>query len=243
MIFTKQEPYVGKKYEDSTLFGVRVMVVGASHYCGKFDKRTGCNSECKCFGKLKVNYRDRNKKIREQYFGPCCQLFTKNVVERYLYGDSSNGDGGWKRTYTKFLKSLFKNLDASAGDCRKLVEHLAFTEYLQGAEGRDASDKNDKLFTDHRHYEVLKENIAKHCPGVVIVWGDRVWTQIEKRCNGTPLSLTRRETMIGNHAVQFVKVSHPSRRGYYKSNPLPQQQFVDTGIKLIDRTELLKNQI
>ena len=229
---------MGAKYDDSNLLGVRVMVVGASHYCGEFDRATGCTSECRGYGKLKAKYRDRSKNAHEQYFGTGCQLFTKNVVERYLYGDSSNGDGGWKRTYTKFLKSLFENREASTEDCRKIVAHLVFTEYLPGAEGKTASDKNDALFLEDRHYEALKENIAKHRPDVVIVWGDRVWTQVEKRCNGTPPSSTRREAMIGNQKVQFVKVSHPSRRGYYKSNPLPQQQFVDAGIKLIDRAEI-----
>ena len=227
MTFPRQEPYVGEKYEDSTLFGARVMVVGASHYCGEFDKRVGCTSECKCYGKLCAMYRDRSKKIREQHFGNGCQLFTKNVVERYLCGDSSNGDGGWKRTYTKFLKSLFKNREASTDDCRKLVEHLVFTEYLQGAEGRNASEKNDDAFADDRHYEALMENVTSHRPDVAIIWGDRVWPQITKRCNGTILSLSRCESVIDGHKVQFVKIAHPSRRGYYKTEP--QSQFEEAG--------------
>ena len=236
MIFTRQEPFKGEKYADSTLFGVRVMVVGASHYCGEFDKRVGCTSECKCYGKLSARYRDRSKKIREQYFGTSCQLFTKNVVERYLCGDSSNGDGGWKRTYTKFLKSLFKNREASPDECKKLAEHLVFTEYLQGAEGRDASEKNDEAFKNVSHYDALKENIAKHHPDVAIIWGDRVWPQIMKHCNGTILSPTRCESVIVGHKVQFVKVAHPSRRGYYKTEP--QSQFEAAGMKLIVRKEL-----
>ena len=238
MTFTLQEPYVGGKYEDSTLLGVRVMVVGASHYCGEFDKQTKCTSECKCFGNLIARYRDRSKKIQEQYFGTGCQLFTKNVVERYLYGDSSNGDGGWKRTYTKFLKSLFKNRGANADDCKRLMAHLIFTEYLQGAEGRDASDKNDILFTEDRHYEALKENIVRHRPDVVIIWGDRVWAQIVQRCEGTQLSSTRHEAMISGHKVQFLKISHPSRRGYYKTGP--HRQFEEAGVRLINRKELYR---
>jgi len=228
MIFTRQEPYVGERYDDSTLLGVRVMVVGASHYCGEFDKRTKCTSECKCYGNLIARYRDISKKIRGQYFGAGCQLFTKNVVERYLYGDSSNGDGGWKRTYTKFLKSLFKNREANADDCKRLMAHLVFAEYLQGAEGRDASDKDDEAFTDDRHYKALMENIVKYRPDVVVVWGDRVWAQIEKR----------REDTIDNHKVRFVKIAHPSRRGYYKTEP--QKQFEAAGMKLIGKDDLSK---
>ena len=234
--FTRQEPYVGEKYKSSTLFGVRVMVVGASHYCGEFDKQTGCVPECKCFGNLIARYRDRSKKIREQYFGTGCQLFTKNVVERYLYGDSSNGDGGWKRTYTKFLKSLFKNREARTDDCRKVVSHLVFMEYLQGAEGQNASEKDDEAFMDDRHYEALKENIETYYPDVVIFWGDRVWAQIVKRCKGTQLSSARYEVLIGGHKVQFMKIAHPSRRGYYKTEP--HRQFEEAGVRLIDRNEL-----
>ena len=236
MTYTRQEPYVGEKYDGSTLLGVRVMVVGASHYCGKFDKQTGCTSECKHFGNLTERYRDRSKKIREQYFGPCCQLFTKNVVERYLYGDSSNGDGGWKRTYTKFLKSLFKNRDASAGDCRKLVEHLVFTEYLQGAEGKDQSDKNDLLFDDPRHYEALAEKIQVFRPDVAIVWGGRAWKSILKFGNGLSLSKDRLEANIGDCKVEFVTIPHPSQRNYYAQQP--QSQFVEVGIRLVDRRAL-----
>lgn len=239
MIFTRQEPYVGRKYDNSNLFGVRVMVVGASHYCGEFDKQVGCTAECKSYGKLRARYRDRRKKIREQYFGTGCQLFTKNVVERYLHGDSSNGDGGWKRTYTKFLKSLFKNREASTDDCRKVVAHLVFTEYLQGAEGQNASEKDDEAFKNVRHYDALKENIANHHPDVAIIWGDRVWPQITKRCNGTILSPTRCESVIDGHKVQFVKVAHPSRRGYYKTEP--QSQFEAAGMRLITKGDLSKD--
>ena len=100
--------------------------------------------------------------------------------------------------------------------------HLVFTEYLQGTEGRDASDKDNEVFTDDRHYEVLKKNIVKYRPDVVIVLGKRVWSQIE----------TRPKVTIGNHKVQFVKIAHPAWSKYYKSEP--QKQFEVAGMNLID---------
>ena len=221
MTFVRPEPYKGKMYDNSTLFGVRVMVVGASHYCGKFDQQTKCTSECKSYGKY---WNDCG-----QYFGERCEKFTINVIRRYLGKDLSSKAGGWKRTFTQFLKSLFKSREASTDDCRKVVAHLVFTEYLQGAEGRDASDKDNKAFTDDRHYKALMENIVKYRPDVVVVWGDRVWAQIEKH----------REDTIGNHRVRFVKISHPSQRGYYKTEP--QKQFEAAGMKLIGKDDLLKD--
>ncbi len=224
MIFTRQEPYVGEKYDDSTLLGVRVMVVGASHYCGEFDCQAKCTSQCKSFGKYRNSC--------GQYFGEQCQLFTINVIRRYVGKDASSGDGGWKRTYTKFLKSLFLNCNASIEDCRKLVEHLVFTEYLQGAEGKDQSDKNDLLFDDPRHYEALAEKIQVFRPDVAIVWGGRAWKSILKFGNGLSLSKDRLEANIGDCKVEFVTIPHPSQRSYYAQQP--QSRFVEAGIRLVD---------
>lgn len=218
---------MGERYDDSTLFGVRVMVVGASHYCGEFDYQIKCTSECKSFGK----YRN----ACGQYFGNRCELFTINVVRRYLGKDASLGDGGWKRTYTKFLKSLFKGLKASADDCRKVMEHLVFTEYLQEAEGRVQSDKDDSAFWDFQHYEALEEKVRLCRPDVVIVWGCRAWNPIVRFSHGEPLSSNRIVAHMGDCKVQFVMIPHPSQRNYYGLQP--QQQFVDAGIKLIEKID------
>ena len=213
MTFTRQEPYVGEKYESSSLFGVRVMVVGASHYCEHFDKQTMCTAECKSYGK----YRN----ICGQHFGERCEKFTINVVRRYLGRDASHKDSGWKRTLTKFLKTLFEGFKATSNDCRKLLEHLVFAEYLQGAEGKNSSDKNVFLFEDVRHYEALLANISNCRPDVVIVWGSRVRRQIEQRPCGD---------------VPFVMIPHPAWPGYYRSEP--QKQLVLAGIRLVNRKEL-----
>ena len=120
------------------------------------------------------------------------------------------------------------------------MDYLVFTEYLQGAEGKNASEKDDSAFGASLHYKTLMANIAEYRPDVVIVWGNRVWSQIVKRCAGIPLSSTRREATIDNHKVQFVKITHPSSRGYYKTDL--QRQFKDAGIKLIVKSDLLKRQ-
>ena len=227
MIFTQQEPYVGEKYDGSTLLGARVMVVGASHYCGEFDCQTKCTPQCKSFGKYRNSC--------GQYFGERCERFTVNVIRRYLGKDASLGDGGWKQTYTKFLKSLFKNCDASIEDCRKLVEHSVFTEYLQGAEGKDQSDKNDSLFDAPRHYEALAEKIQVYRPDVAIVWGCRAWKSILKFSNGVVLSKNRLEVHIDDCKVKFVTIPHPAQRNYYSQQP--QSRFVGVGIRLVDRQD------
>lgn len=145
-------PWIGRLYgsRDSILHK-RVMVVGASHYCGN-----GCR-DC---GDAKAH--------------PECAVFTQDVVRDYL---SDNYSGDWKKTFTTFINSAFGRA-TSAEERARFMDSIVFMNFLQRAEGRDADEKHDEYFTAPANIEAFKATIDQCRPDVVVTWGSRVWNAI-----------------------------------------------------------------
>jgi len=146
------DPWVGTSYGDG-LFDRKVMVVGASHYCGD-----GCR-DC-----------------GDPAAHPECRGFTQQVVSDYL-DDAYSGDSDWKRTFSTFVNSVFGR-DASADERELFFDSVVFANYLQCAEGRDSDEKHDGLFEDERHLRAFLALVDEFRPDVVVVWGSRVWNAI-----------------------------------------------------------------
>lgn len=145
-------PWIGPLYgKQDSLLAKRVMVVGASHYCGH-----GCR-DC---GDASAH--------------PECAGFTQEVISDYLDG---NGSGDWRKTFTTFVNSVFGRL-ATADECFRLFDSIVFANFLQKAEGKDASEKHDEYFREPVHVESLKTTIHECRPDVVVTWGSRVWNAI-----------------------------------------------------------------
>lgn len=145
-------PWIGQLYgKPDSLLLKRVMVVGASHYCGD-----GCH-DC---GEASAH--------------PDCAGWTQEVVNHYLYGD----DGGeWKKTFTTFVNSVFGRA-ATADESIRCFDSIVFANFLQKVEGQNAGEKHDEYFREPVHVEALKATLHECCPDVVVTWGARVWNAI-----------------------------------------------------------------
>ncbi len=143
---------VGKDYgKGSSVFKKKIMVVGASHYCGD-----GC-ADC---GNVSAH--------------PECAGFTEMVVRDYL---DPTIVGDWKKTFTAFINSVYGHT-ASEEEKKKFFDSIVFYNYLQRSEGDDANEKHDEYFKAPQNLEAFKENLLAAKPDVVITWGARVWNQI-----------------------------------------------------------------
>ena len=146
------DPWVGTSYGDG-LFDRKVMVVGASHYCGD-----GCR-DC-----------------GDPAAHPECRGFTQQVVSDYL-DDAYSGDSDWKRTFSTFVNSVFGR-DASADERESFFDSVVFANYLQRSEGRDAVEKHGEWFNDNQHLRAFLALVDEYHPDVVVIWGSRVWNAI-----------------------------------------------------------------
>lgn len=145
-------PCIGRLYGGrGSALPKKVMVLGASHYCGN-----GC--------------RDCGDPVAH----PECAVFTRDVVRDYL---SDNYSGDWKKTFTTFINSAFGRA-TSAEERARLMDSIVFMNFLQRAEGRDADEKHDEYFNAPANIEAFKATIRECRPEVVVTWGSRVWNAI-----------------------------------------------------------------
>lgn len=145
-------PWIGQLYgkQDSAL-PKRVMVVGASHYCG---------NSCHDCGNALTH--------------PECSSFTQDVINDYLSAEST---GDWKKTFTTFINSAFGRV-ASADERARFLDSIVFVNFLQKAEGRTAAEKHGEYFHEPANVEALKITIHECRPDVIVTWGSRVWEAI-----------------------------------------------------------------
>ena len=145
-------PWIGRLYGGrNSVLPKKVMVLGASHYCGN-----GC--------------RDCGNSATH----PECAVFTRDVVRDYL---SDECPGDWKKTFTTFINSAFGRA-TTADDRRQFMDSIVFANFLQRSEGRDANEKHNEYFQLPANLEALKATISERRPDVVVTWGDRVWNAI-----------------------------------------------------------------
>ena len=149
--------------------------------------------------------------------------FTSRCMEKYLaYKQGvAESPGGWIGTFTKFA-------NAAAG--RKLApwelvafyQRVAFYNYLQEPEGATEKEKHPEKFNDPRHLCLFKKALHELEPGIVIVWGEKVWQALPEDLgkgrkqlseDGLPGELHGRlweYYMADGRPVIFCAVDHPS---------------------------------
>jgi len=199
------DPWVGKNYGKAG--SRRILVVGASHYCG----------DCSSCGSA------------EQYAD--CRWFTQEIVSQYL--DPSDHKR-WMRTYSVFTNSIFGH-GASQEECEYFWSRIVFMNYLQRAEGADANEKHSEWFGEKCHFKSFCSVVKRCRPEVVIVWGERVWNAIiwhlkdNKEMNAAigPEEWSS-DARIGDYKFKLLRVYHPSCR-VYQSADNPHERFVNFG--------------
>ena len=135
-------PWIGKFYSKKNRFGMKILVLGESHYCG------GCN-QCGL-----------------KYAAHCDDLTTTKCVEDFLYNTDSTP--GWKNTYLKFVRSLV-GFETNKQDNIDIFNSIAFYNFLQVAltESRKQGMAEDYEEAKAAFLQVINE--LK--PDLIIVWG------------------------------------------------------------------------
>ncbi|MGL5914518.1 MAG: hypothetical protein ACRCZB_10165, partial [Bacteroidales bacterium] len=187
------EPWVGKNYQSGGIFQKKILVLGASHYCGN----SNCASDC---GKLEM------KKD--------CDLSTTQVIKDYLYDYENCGD--WKKTNCKFERSMV-NKEANLDERINIWDSVVFYNYLQRAmdDNQEHANYEDYQNAIKPFFEVLE----KYRPEKIIVWGTQLWEKLpsgEKWTGGEEITIDNKTVQTGYYTLQdgtkveAMAVKHPS---------------------------------
>ena len=198
-------PYVGNKYENGLILnedgtiesgktkgeGLKVLVLGESHYCGEECENCGIASACA-----------ENK----------CKEFTKNVVTYYLdYLNNKTEFEPWMNTFTKFGKALTGKDEHSIDIWKSVI----FYNYVQRAmnAARTSPSSEDFILSEDAFFEVLE----KYKPNIIICWGKRLYNKLpNKGSKGEDIETEYEfiETWIynisNNQKSLVIPIYHPS---------------------------------
>ena len=197
-------PYVGNKYEsglrlkeDGTIEagteenkGLKVMVLGESHYCGDECAECGLASTCK-----------QN----------LCRKFTQDVITYYL--DYLNGKEGvefepWMNSFTKFGKALTGKDERSIDIWNSVI----FYNYVQRAMNASRISPSYKDFENSK--DAFFEVLEKYQPDIIICWGKRLYDNLPgtdgKEGDDLEIEEEYIETWIYRGTIKVLTIYHPS---------------------------------
>ena len=198
-------PYVGNKYENGLILnedgtiesgktkgeGLKVMVLGESHFCGEECENCGIASACA-----------ENK----------CKKFTQKVVTDYLdYLNNKKEFEPWMNTFTKFGKAL-TGKDERSEDIWKSVTFYNYVQRAMNA-ARTCPSSEDFILSEDAFFEVLE----KYKPNIIICWGKRLYNKLpNKGSKGIDIETEYEfiETWIynisNNQKSLVIPIYHPS---------------------------------
>ena len=199
------KPYVGNEYENGLILkedgiieagteekkGLKVMVLGESHYCGE---------KCKDCG------------IASSYVENKCKEFTKNVVTSYLdYLNDKTEFEPWMNTFTKFSKALTGKDERS----KDIWKSIIYYNYIQRAmnTARTRPDSDDFKESEDAFFDILQE----YKPNVIICWGNRLFDNLPSKNGdyGKIIAIGERKYYTWYYQLKGFKASllsiyHPS---------------------------------
>lgn len=151
----KFRPWVGRQYENGGILGKRVLVLGASHYCGDFGSGdcTRCGSDKGPLGR--------------------CWYFTEDVINEMLYRYDSSEK--WMQTFLCFERAVMgKELDQAE---REAFWHsIAFYNFLQNAtSGPRRTVQTDCYALSGAAFEEVLHILI---PDRIILWGKSLYRMI-----------------------------------------------------------------
>lgn len=162
-------PYVGNKYENGLILkedetieagteenkGLKVMVLGESHYCGDECAECGLASTCEKEG---------------------CRNFTLDVLTYYLdYLKGKEVFEPWMNTFTKFGKALTGKDERPT----EIWKSLLFYNYVQRAMNATRTSPSSEDFENSQNafFEVLEA----YKPNIIICWGKRLYNKLPNK--------------------------------------------------------------
>ncbi len=144
-------PFLGKNYNKEGFDGIKLLILGESHYC------KNKNSCPKC-----------GKEDPEDCFN-----FTNNVVQEYLgFKKGEFESKSWMSTFTRFTNVLLGD-KVGNDEIIDFWESIVFYNYVQSA--LETSRKEPKSEQFYESEKAFKEVLRRYKPDLIIVWGIRLW--------------------------------------------------------------------
>lgn len=145
-------PNVGNDYELKGFNGLKLLILGESHYC---------DEECEDCGKKSQNE---------------CSDFTSSVISRYLNYKKKKGKfRPWMRTFTRFTNILLE----SKVDNQTLInfwDSVIFYNYVQSSTSGPRRSPTWRQFNESK--DGFIEVLEKYKPDLILVWGERLWDNL-----------------------------------------------------------------
>lgn len=186
------KPFIGKNYFNKGFNGVKLLVLGESHYCG--EKGVGC----KFCGVLS---------------GKDCSDKTNEVISDFLnYKSGEVVYDNWMRTFTTFTNVIFGE-PISNEMVIDFWNSVVFYNYVQSSTDGPRIPPDSNQFNDsiNAFIEILEE-----CkPDLIIVWGKRLWNYLPD------IGREGNEKLLGNDAegLYYYKVGEKEIPAYRVDHP------------------------
>lgn len=192
-------PWIGQYYEKG-LNGIKMLIVGASHYCDCSNKSCKYSEECR-----NVYLKDSSK------FDYMCEYNdeeplhnTTRMEVRYFLTGKGN------RTYRNFSNFMIKDMNLAKNES-SLWDSVCFMNYVQFMLPQTYT--LDKYLSE-RDYKAFCE-VVKYCdPDVIIIWGKPVWAEIKRKEHITD-NRSYLKHVINGKIYNLVNCAHPSNIGNY----------------------------
>jgi hypothetical protein len=142
-------PHVGKNYETTGFNGLKLLILGESHYC---------EYKCENCGKI------HNKE---------CAGFTIEVLTRFFkYKEGKVEFEDWMRTFTRFTNVLLEE-EADNQTLLNFWDSVIFYNYVQSSTEGSRISPTDKQFEESK--KAFLEILEYFKPDLILVWGKRLW--------------------------------------------------------------------
>jgi hypothetical protein len=141
-------PNIGSNYFKTGFNGLKLLILGESHYCGEGCEDCGSQHYKECFS------------------------FTQNVMEEYFsYKNGEVENKRWMNTYTKFANAVF-GYKLTNEELLAFWESVIFYNYVQfSTDGPRIAPRYEQFKNSE---EAFLELLSIYKPDIVIGWGMRL---------------------------------------------------------------------
>lgn len=186
-------PRVGKNYETKGYNGLKLLILGESHYCKDWGNCIKCG---------KLSNRDD------------CNSFTINVIDNKYFAYKKGGGEfeGWMNTYTRFA-NVFLGDQVDNGTLIDFWDSVIFYNYVQSSTSGPRKSPTHEQFLESE--KALNEVLQKYNPDLIIVWGNRLWDALGNGRWGIDYVLGDKNQRFYYFKVEEVEI--PAFRIYHPS--------------------------
>ncbi len=145
-------PRIGKNYEMTGFNGIKLLILGESHYC---------DQKCEICSKQSNND---------------CSGFTIEVLNRYFEYKKGNAEHeNWMRTFTRFTNILLgEQVDNKA--VMDFWDSVIFYNYVQSSTEEPRTPPTNQQFIESK--DAFIEVLEEYKPDLILVWGKRLWENL-----------------------------------------------------------------